>query len=198
MESKEEAHLLWKKGEWGEDFSAEMRVALVELLEEAQAMDGNNNAMSKVNPARWCEIAGHLMLGRSLTGVQKEMGVRWEALKRIHGQVFTSREAAKFRRERAMQIATQTVMEAELQHRIVENLLDDSAESLERIRTMGPRELQALSMSQTKAHETFDRVTGNNKQTIEVRHVDATPKNVMELINALPEAQVDEVVELEG
>ena len=51
-----------------------------------------------------------------------------------------------------------------------------------------------LAVAQEKLHRTFDNVTGNNVQTIEVRHI-TTPEEAMSLIDALPEAEVIDVEE---
>ena len=51
-----------------------------------------------------------------------------------------------------------------------------------------------LAVAQEKLHRTFDNVTGNNVQKIEVRHI-TTPEEAMSLIDALPEAEVIDVEE---
>ena len=51
-----------------------------------------------------------------------------------------------------------------------------------------------LAVAQEKLHRTFDNVTGNNIQKIEVRHI-TTPEEAMSLIDSLPEAEVIDVEE---
>jgi hypothetical protein len=61
-----------------------------------------------------------------------------------------------------------------------------------KIREMGPKEIQLLSIASKVDMESFDRITGNNVQRIEVKHI-TTPEEAMKLIEELPSIEVEEV-----
>jgi hypothetical protein len=163
------------------------------LLIEAQN-SSHYNSLSNADPERWTKAAALLLQGVSQKKTAKEAKIDRTTAKDIQAMVLTHGDAVVFRREKAKQLAVKASSIAELEDKILGNLLDGSDESEERIKEYGPKELQLLSVAGKVDMEAFDRVTGNNVQRIEVKHV-TTPEEAIDLINNLPEVIDAEVVE---
>jgi hypothetical protein len=94
-----------------------------------------------------------------------------------------------FRQERAIQLASTIDEINSIGEKIAASYLDGSPEAEEKIKKAETKDLANLAVAQEKLHRTFDNVTGNNIQKIEVRHI-TTPEEAMSLIDSLPEAEV--------
>ena len=170
----------------------EMHEATAELL--AKEQEGTNSySLANQNPQRWLEAAAICMAGGKPYDLRKKLGMHNDTANRIFGLVTTSDEAKVFRRERTSQLAYQTANTAQLADRILENLLSDESEDT--VKAFGPKELQQLAIAQKVAHEQFERLTGNNVQKIEVRHI-TTPEEAQSMIDSLPEADVEGVTDI--
>ena len=167
----------------------EMHDCLTTLLQQEQE-NGHYACLANSNPEKWMEAAAIIMAGGRPFDLRKKLGMFRVTANKLYGLISTTDEAKLFRKERASQLAYQAANTAELQDKIIENLLSDESEDA--IKAMGPKELQQLSLAQKLSHEQFERVTGNNVQKIEVRHI-TTPEEAMSLIDALPEAEVIDV-----
>ena len=170
----------------------EMHDALSTILASEQE---NNHpaALANQNPEKWMEAAAIIMMGGRPFDLRRKLGMFAGTANKLYGLISTTDEAKLFRKERASQLAYQTANTAELQDRIVENLLSDESEDA--VRAMGPKELQQLALAQKLSHEQFERITGNNVQKIEVRHI-TTPEEAQSMIDSLPEADVEGVVDV--
>ena len=167
----------------------EMKEAASTLLAQEQVIHGAN-AMPNANPEKWMEAAMIFMAGGKPFDARKQLGMHSSTASRIYGLIMTSGEAERFRKERTMQIAAHSADLHEIGEQITANLLSDEGRA--RLKEMGPKELQQLAVAQKLSGEEFSRLTGNNVQRIEVRHI-TTPEEAMSLIDALPEADVIDV-----
>lgn len=170
----------------------EMHEALTTILTREQE-NNHPNSLANANPEKWMEAASMIMMGGRPFDLRRKLGMFNGTANQIYGLISTTDEAKVFRKERASQLAYQTANTADLQDKIIENLLSDESE--EAVKAMGPKELQQLALAQKLSHEQFERVTGNNVQKIEVRHI-TTPEEAMSMIDALPEADVEEVTDV--
>ena len=169
----------------------EMHSALTKILNKVQAETGTNS-LSNQEPERWLAAAAVIMAGGKPFDIRKQFGMHQHTANAIYGIVSTSEDAVRFREQRAQQLAYQAANTAGLQDKILENLMDEDNKSY---KDYGPKELQQLALAQKLSHEQFDRVTGNNVQRIEVKHI-TTPEEAMSLIDSLPEADVEEVTDV--
>jgi len=169
----------------------EMHNALTKILNKVQSETGTQSLANK-DPKRWTEAAAVIMAGGKPFDLRKKFGMHQYTANDIYGIVSTSEDAVKFREQRAQQLAYQAANTATLQDKILENLMDEKNEAY---KEYGPKELQQLALAQKLSHEQFDRVTGNNVQRIEVKHI-TTPEEAMSLIDSLPEADVEEVTDI--
>lgn len=169
-----------------------LREAIQPILLDEQKRTSNNST-SNVEPEKWTHAAALLLQGESQKKVSKITGLNRQTCRKIQGVVLTHGDAIAFRTEKAKQLANKAVAISELENKILDNLLDGSEQSEELIRSYGPKELQLLSVAGKVDMEAFDRVTGNNVQRIEVKHV-TTPEEAMALIDNLPEVVDAEIV----
>ena len=79
--------------------------------------------------------------------------------------------------------------------KIAATFLDGSEAAQAKIDSAETKDLTNLALAQEKLYRTFSNVTGNNVQKIEVRHI-TTPEEAQDLINSLPEADVEEVTDI--
>ena len=170
----------------------EMQDALTTILAQEQD-SGYYTSLANTNPEKWMKAAAVIMAGGRPFDLRRDMGMNQQTANKLYGLISTTDEAKLFRKERASQLAYQTANTAELQDKIIENLLSDESE--EAIRAMGPKELQQLALAQKLSHEQFERITGNNVQKIEVRHI-TTPEEAQSMIDSLPEADVEGVMDV--
>ena len=178
-----------------EEVSIELRDAMRDalsriLLEEQEKAVGNSLCTS--NPERWMQAASMFMAGSSVYEVKNKLKMHHNIAKRINGVIKTSDEARLFRQERAIQLANTIDDISSIGERIAASFLDGSDEAEEKIRKAETKDLANLAVAQEKLHRTFDNVTGNNVQKIEVRHI-TTPEEAMSLIDSLPEADVVDI-----
>ncbi len=171
----------------------EMHSALTKILNKVQAETGTNS-LSNQEPDRWLSAAAVIMAGGKPFDIRKQFGMHQHTANAIYGIVSTSEDAVRFREQRAQQLAAQIANEATLSDQITENLLY-TPEGQQKVKEAGFKELQNAALSQKLLHEQFDRVTGNNVQRIEVKHI-TTPEEAMSLIDSLPEADVEEVTDI--
>ena len=148
------------------DLKDRMRDALAPMLAMEQERTAKNS-LANNNPQRWLAAASIYLAGD---------------------------EARAFRQERAMQLASTIDEISSIGEKIAASYLDGSAEAEEKIKKAETKDLANLAVAQEKLHRTFDNVTGNNVQKIEVRHI-TTPEEAMSLIDALPEAEIIDVEE---
>ena len=170
-----------------------MRDALAPMLAMEQERTAKNS-LANNNPQRWLAAASMFLAGSSMHDVKKELDMHHYIARRINGIVKTCDEARGFRQERAMQLASTIDEINSIGEKIASSYLDGSAEAEEKIKKAETKDLANLAVAQEKLHRTFDNVTGNNVQKIEVRHI-TTPEEAMSLIDALPEAEVIDVGE---
>ena len=175
------------------DLKDRMRDALAPMLAMEQERTAKNS-LANNNPQRWLAAASMFLAGSSMHDVKKELDMHHYIARRINGIVKTCDEARVFRQERAMQLASTIDEISSIGEKIAASYLDGSAEAEEKIKKAETRDLANLAVAQEKLHRTFDNVTGNNVQKIEVRHI-TTPEEAMSLIDALPEAEVIDVEE---
>ena len=79
--------------------------------------------------------------------------------------------------------------------KIAATFLDGSEAAQAKIDAAETKDLTNLALAQEKLYRTFSNVTGNNVQRIEVKHI-TTPEEAQDLINSLPEADVEEVMDV--
>ena len=170
----------------------EMKDALSSILEKEQETS-YYSALCNTSPERWMQGASIIMAGGKPNDLRKKMGMNSDTANRLYGLVSTCDEAKLFRKERISQLAYQTANVANLQDKVLENLLSDEGEAS--LKEMGPLQLQQLALAQKLSHEQFERISGNNKQVIEVRHI-TTPEEAQSMIDSLPEADVEGVVDV--
>ena len=170
-----------------------MRDALAPMLAMEQERTAKNS-LANNNPQRWLAAASMFLAGSSMHDVKMELDMHHYIARRINGIVKTCDEARVFRQERAMQLASTIDEISSIGEKIAASYLDGSAEAKEKIKKAETKDLANLAVAQEKLHRTFDNVTGNNVQKIEVRHI-TTPEEAMSLIDALPEAEVIDVEE---
>lgn len=173
-----------------EKMRQELQEAVGTLLIKAQN-ESNPHALANVNPGKWMIAASRVLCGAKPFDLRRDIGFHHDLANSIYGFVSTHDDSQKFRLERARQLAYQAANTAELQDKIIAHLTSD--EAADRVKEFGPKELQQLALAQKLSQEQFDRVTGNNVQKIEVRHI-TTPEEAMSLIDSLPEADVEEVL----
>lgn len=169
----------------------ELRRALGVVLDD-ERKGRPPQALCNYDPESWLAVASKLVQGQSLLKTSKETGIDRGTCREIQAIVLTHEDAALFRQMKSRQLATKSMQIAELENKILDVLLDGSELSEERIREMGPKELQLLAIAGKVDIEAFDRITGNNVQRIEVKHI-TTPEEAMDLIDSLPSIEAEEV-----
>ena len=175
------------------DLKTRMRDALAPMLANEQEKTAKNSLPNN-NPEKWLTAASLFLSGASVHEVKKTMNLNHHIAKRINGIVKASDDARVFRQERAIQLASTIDEINSIGEKIAASYLDGSPEALEKIKRAETKDLANLAVAQEKLHRTFDNVTGNNVQKIEVRHI-TTPEEAMSLIDALPEAEIIDVEE---
>jgi len=175
------------------DLKTRMRDALAPMLASEQEKTAKNSLPNN-KPEKWLTAASLFLSGASVHEVKKTMNLNHHIAKRINGIVKASDDARVFRQERAIQLASTIDEINSIGERIAASYLDGSPEAEEKIKKAETKDLANLAVAQEKLHRTFDNVTGNNIQKIEVRHI-TTPEEAMSLIDSLPEAEVIDVEE---
>jgi len=175
------------------DLVDRMRDALAPMLANEQEKTAKNS-LSNNNPERWLSAASMFLAGSSIHEVKKTLDMHHYIARRINGVVKASDEARLFRQERAIQLVSTIDEISSIGEKIAASYLDGSEDAEEKIKKAETKDLANLAVAQEKLHRTFDNVTGNNVQKIEVRHI-TTPEEAMSLIDALPEAEVIDVEE---
>lgn len=176
------------------DLTRIKREALSRILQEEQERASSPNVLCLSKPEKWLEAASMFISGASIHEVRQAMGLHHDIAKRINGVVKTSDEAALFRRERAIQLTNTIEDISSIGEKIAESFLDGSDNAKAKIAAAETKDLTNLALAQEKLHRTFDNVTGNNVQRIEVKHI-TTPEEAMSLIDSLPEADVIDVTD---
>jgi len=175
------------------DLKSRMRDALAPMLATEQEKTAKNSLPNN-NPEKWLTAASLFLSGASVHEVKKTMTMNHHIAKRINGIVKASDDARVFRQERAIQLASTIDEINSIGEKIAASYLDGSPEAEEKIKKAETKDLANLAVAQEKLHRTFDNVTGNNIQKIEVRHI-TTPEEAMSLIDSLPEAEVIDIGE---
>ena len=175
------------------DLRTRMRDALAPMLVHEQEKTAKNSLPNN-NPEKWLTAASLFLSGASVHEVKHTMKLNHHIAKRINGIVKASDEARLFREERAIQLASTIDEINSIGEKIAASYLDGSPEAEAKIKKAETKDLANLAVAQEKLHRTFDNVTGNNVQKIEVRHI-TTPEEAMSLIDSLPEAEVIDVEE---
>ena len=173
------------------ELNDQMLKALTAILDSERAVRGKM-ALCHTRPNDWVRAASLLVQGISVLKVSKEVKIDRNTGYAIQGLVLTSDDSSLFRKMKSEQIAVKSMQVADLESKILDNLLDGSELSDARIRQMGPKEIQLLSIASKVDMESFDRITGNNVQRIEVKHI-TTPEEAMKLIEELPSVEIEEV-----
>lgn len=170
----------------------EMKDVLSSILVQEQEISNGSHTCVK-SPNKWMLGASIALSGGNLRAMRKDAGLDYYTAKRIYGLVMCHDEAKLFRKERAIQIAAHSAQLSEIGSAIAENIL--KPENADKLAEYGPKELQNIELASKLSMEQFDRVTGNNVQRIEVKHI-TTPQEAMDLIDSLPEAKEVEIIDL--
>jgi hypothetical protein len=171
-----------------------MRNALGKLLLEEQERMAPHAIVNK-DPERWLNAATMFLHGAGVFEVREKFNLHNDASRRINGLVKTSDECKLFMRERAMSLANTIEDISLIGDKIAATFLDGSEAAQAKIDAAETKDLTNLALAQEKLYRTFSNVTGNNVQKIEVRHI-TTPEEAQDLINSLPEADVEEVTDI--
>ena len=163
------------------------------LLEEQERMAPH--AIVNKDPERWLNAATMFLHGAGVFEVREKFNLHNDASRRINGFVKTSEECKLFMRERAMSLANTIEDISLIGDKIAATFLDGSEAAQAKIDSAETKDLTNLALAQEKLYRTFSNVTGNNVQKIEVRHI-TTPEEAQDLINSLPEADVEGVMDV--